>query len=84
MTNDELLTRLLDAVHTAATDSAKPGHAEIAARLEAQLRAQLAQAQDVIARGVELMPLGQLSQWEGVRAWQESAGDVEAASAAKG
>ena len=39
----------------------------------ARLRAELAAAESIIARGVELMPLEQLSQWEGVREWQEMA-----------
>ena len=39
---------------------------------ELERRSQLLeQAIAIIARGVELMPLEQLSQWEGVREWQE-------------
>jgi hypothetical protein len=33
-------------------------------------------ATEIIAAGVELMPLDQLSKWEGVRAWQELADTV--------
>lgn len=39
----------------------------------AALRPLIGDAQGVIARGVELMPLDKLSQWEGVRGWQEAA-----------
>jgi hypothetical protein len=39
-----------------------------------QLREDLQDARDIINHGVELMPLEQLGQWEGVRAWLELAG----------
>lgn len=51
------------------------------ARLRAELdalRPLVSDAQDVIARGVELMPLDQVSQWSGVRAWQEAASAAKA------
>lgn len=48
--------------------------AMLTAKAEAErLRGELAEAFDLIARGVELMTLDELSHWEGVRAWQETA-----------
>ena len=45
--------------------------AELEAEID-RLRGELGVAFDLIARGVELMPLDELSKWEGVRAWQET------------
>lgn len=58
-----------------ATTSAK------AAQQLAQLRAQIAAAHAVIARGVEIMTPEQLGQWDGVRAWQEQSADAYAPGA---
>jgi hypothetical protein len=40
----------------------------------AKLLVDLEDARDIINHGVELMPLEQLSKWEGVRAWLELSG----------
>jgi len=43
---------------------------ELRAEIE-KLRTRIAEGQEIIARGVELMTVEQVSQWEGVRGWQE-------------
>lgn len=41
----------------------------------AALRARCRWAEQIVARGVELMPLDQLGQWDGVAAWQATGAD---------
>ena len=94
MTNDQLLTELIDAlrkVNVAATDAAKNHYTARAAELETALRAQLAQAQPLLDAAVAYccnLDVGAdaTDVFEKLREYGAAfiASQVQAASAAKG
>lgn len=79
-----LAPALLEALESAEARATNTEQAHVATvdayieveRYAAQLEAQVADARDVIARGVAMMTIEQLARWTGVRAWQETPTDM--------